>query len=46
MRIIQRQHAELEEIAKTMQRIRQTQVGVVLVDSSVEFAHMPTMTRR
>lgn len=35
-----------EEIAKTMQRIRQTQVGVVLVDSGVEFVHMPTMTRR
>lgn len=35
-----------EEIAETIQRIRQTQVGVAFVDSGVEFAHMPTMTRR
>lgn len=36
-----------EDIAKTIQRIRHTQIGsLMLLDSGVEFAHMPTITRR
>lgn len=36
-----------EEIAETMRRIKRTQVGsLMLLDSGIEVAHMPTITRR
>lgn len=36
-----------EDIAETMRRIKSTQVGsLMLLDSGIEVAHMPTITRR